>query len=66
MKKERYAKVELVIGGQSQGYYISEIREAVGLLDENLLMAAEDEEYRISAVEMTREEFEGLPEFEGW
>lgn len=63
--KKRYAKVELVIGGQSR-YYISEIREAVGLLDENLLMAAEDEEYRISAVKMTENEFKNLPDFEGW
>ncbi len=64
-EKKRYTKVELIVLGQSHGYFVSTWGNALGCIGDGEGVA-EGETYVVSGVEMTEEEFKELDEWEGW
>lgn len=63
----RYAQLELVFDGQSQGGYIGTLEEVVQEINIARDNPSElDESWKITFVEMTEDEFNDLPEFAGW
>ena len=64
-EKKRFVKVEMLIGDQSMGYFISSWGNALGCIGDGEGLG-EGEKYIITGVEMTQEELNALPDWEGW
>lgn len=65
MSEETYIKVSLFYGEQRQGSFV----EPLATFDKDAWfgeMSTGDEYYRIEAVDMTKEQYDALPEFEGF
>lgn len=55
-------KVYLIQSEEGEGYYLKDLTELENLFDD----AEEGESYTITYSEMSEEEFEALPEFDGF
>lgn len=58
-KKKSFLKIELMCGGKSQGSYIEP-------LDKPVPLHAENDEFKLSLVRMSKKEYAKLPEFTGF
>jgi hypothetical protein len=61
----KYAKIELFYGNESQGGYIDRSGD-INLSDLIDGLEVGEDSYHISIVEMTKEELDALPEFDGF
>ena len=61
-----YVKIERFCGDQFEGSYIDPLKRFDGYALFDGAEPDEDESYRLSLLKMSEEEFEALPEFNGF
>ena len=57
--------IKVEIGAQS-GHYFMPVEEAMSVVDGELDGAEVDDSLTLTVCEMTKEEYDALPEFTGW
>jgi len=63
-EKKEFIEVQLFYGDQSQGSYISEVSQLEMISEcENLAVG---DSFKLTKIEMTQEEKDALPEFQGF